>query len=209
MNLEQMRNAVRTRLGTPASDSFSTDQALTDILNEALQAYSVEYDWPWLEATTTITTVANTETYSVPTDWARTQVITPTSDYPLRLISLNEARQRNQVGGLLGALYPDAYTIARELVMLSPIPQSALVYKHDYIKVEPVLVGNTDTPVIPTQFVYSVIAKACALASLRGGDHQSALGWDAQYSQWLVRMRDNRRRSTAFPSIRVRPGSMI
>lgn len=209
MNLEQLQDAVRVRLGVPVADNFYTAPVLTDLINEALQTYSVEYDWPWLEATETFSTVANQEGYDVPADWCRTQVLTPPDDYPLRYISLNELRQRNEVGGLFNAQFPDSYTIAQEQVKLSPVPQSVRVYTHDYIKVEPYLINPTDQCYVPNEWVYIVVAKACALAYMRQNDMERAMNWERQYDKWLIRARDNRRRTTAFPSVRVRPGSMI
>lgn len=209
MNLEQICDSVRVRLGVPEADSFFIQPVLIDLVNEAVSTYSVEYDWPWLEANDTFTSVANTESYAVPADWVRTMAITPPSDYPLRYLSLNEVRQRNQVGGLLGSNYPDSYTIHQDQIMLSSIPQSAIVYKHDYIKVEPMLVNPTDQPYIPDQWIYCVIAKAVALGYMRQNDMERAMNWERQYDKWLIRMRDNRRRSVAFPPVRVRPGSML
>lgn len=209
MTLTQLRDAVRVRLGVPASDNFFTDATLTDLINEAVQTYSVEFDWPWLEATTTFATVANQEGYAVPADWVRTQVLTPPDDYPLRYISLNELRQRNEVGGLFSAQFPDSYTVAQDQIKLSPIPQSVRTYTHDYIKAEPTLSGASDTPLCPAQFQYIIVAKACALGYMRQNEMERAMGWERQYDKWLMRMRDNRKRTTAFTQIRVRPGSMI
>lgn len=204
-----MRDAVRVRLGVPATDNFFTDLILTDLVNEALQIYASEYDWPWLSASTSFSSVAGQESYTPPADWVRTQILTPSDDYPLRLISLNELRQRNEVGGLFNAQFPDSYAISQDSILLSPIPQSGKSYTHDYYRAEPFLVNDGDEPLIPDQWVYCVVAKACSLGYMRQNDMERALGWERQYDKWLARMRDNRRRSTAFLSPRVRPGSML
>lgn len=209
MNLEQMQDAVRLRMGVPVADSFVADPVLIDLINEAVQVYAMEEDWPWLEETVTFNSVANQEAYDTPADWVRTAVVTPDSDYPLRYISINETRQRNEVGGLSNGLYPDSYTIQRDKILLSPIPQAVRSYTHDYIKAETTLVSPTDVPFLPTQWRYMIVCKAVALAYMRDNNMERALSWERQYDKWLTRMRDNRKRTTAFTQVRVRPGSMI
>jgi hypothetical protein len=73
VTLTEMRTAVRTRIGNPSTDGFFTDAQLTDLINEALAAVSAEEDWPWLQTSANITTVAGTAAYAAPAGWVHTK----------------------------------------------------------------------------------------------------------------------------------------
>ena len=96
MDLVTMRTAVRTRLGNPSTDGFYSDAQLTDLINESLQAISTEDDWPWLQASETINTVAGTRAYTPATGaWIRTKQLYINNFEPLVLVSLAEIDRKS------------------------------------------------------------------------------------------------------------------
>lgn len=202
MNLAQMRDAARVRLGVPASDTFYTDPALMDLTNEALQAIATEFDWPWLEASTTFATVSGTATYTPPADWMRTRGLCIDGSDAMEYRSLIELREvaTTTTGE------PGFYHINTEQITLRPVPSSVSTVIHDYVKIEPALAGDTDTPLMPSQFHYSVVAFAVHMAHLRSGDVNRAAAAMADYQGWLKRMTDNRRRQSGGMRVRLRPG---
>lgn len=206
MNLEQARNAVRVRLGVPASDNFWTDTTLTDLVNEALQAVTTEFSWPWLEATTTFATVAGTQTYTPPTTWQRTKALIIDGTDALQWRSLEEIREfPTTTRGR-----PVFYTVFAEQLLLAPVPDAVYTINHDYLRTEPALALNTDTPLMQAQYHYAIVEFAAYLGHLRSGDSSrySNKAQDAlnNYKTWLQRITDNRRRTTANMRVRVRPG---
>jgi hypothetical protein len=202
MNLEQMCDAERVRLGVPASDTFYTLETLTDLTNEALQAISTEFDWPWLDGTVSFSTVSGTATYTPPADWARTRGLCIDGFDAMEYRSLIELREWPTTDSDV----PRYYHINEEAITLRPVPGSVNTVIHDYVKTEATLVTPADVPFMPAQFHYSVVAYAVHLAFLRQGDVQRATAALGDYQGWLKRMVDNRRRQAGGVRVRVRPG---
>ena len=203
--LEQMRDAVRIRLGVPENEGFYTAQQLDSLINEALQTISVENAWPWLQVATTFPTVANTRFYTPPSNWQRTKALSIDGYDALTFLDLQEIRN-----------WPDSvtdvpmfYTIYQEQIYLAPTPSAVYTIRHDYIRQENKLLDDTDAPVMPVQFQYSILSFAAHLAHLRAGDLPRAQAAMAEYSAWKKRMEEARPRSSSTIKVRVRPGREI
>jgi hypothetical protein len=213
VTLTELRAAVRTRIGVPTADSFYPDATLTDLVNEALAAVSAEADWPWLQASTTFATVAGTATYTPPADWDRTRALTIDGYDAMDYRTLPEIRE--YLSTIRGV--PRVYTVSGEDLLLRPTPDSTYTVAHDYIVTEAPLVLDADTPLMPAQFHYSIVAFAVHLAharnneigSYRGAVTGAAAAALAQYAQWLTRMHKHRRRSSGPMRVRVRAGGIL
>lgn len=204
-NLEQLRDAVRIRLGVPAADAFYSDPTVDNLINEALNAVATEVDWPWLEATETISTVAGTAAYTPAANWTRTKALTINQYDSLLLRSLQEIREIDStVQGL-----PLYYCVAAEQIILRPVPDAVYAIIHDYYKIEPALVTNTDTPLMPAPYHSAIVEYAVYLAALRSGEQARMQAAQQGYANWLRRILDNRRRSRSTMRVRVRPGSLL
>jgi hypothetical protein len=207
MNLETLRESVRTRLGVPEADNFYTAPILDDLVNEAIQAIALEEDWPWLQSSATLNTVAGTQSYTPPVNvghvWSRTRGLARVNDDVLEWHPLKEIRGAGDGRGI-----PIWYCITQEQLILAPIPSSALQYTHDYIRQEPILVNNEDAPVMPIPFRYAIVHLAASMGYARQNEDPRAAAEMSQYQAWLKRMQDNRRRSAAPARVRVRPGAM-
>ena len=211
MNLTTMRTAVRTRLGVSPTDSFFPDPQLTDLINEALQATNNEDFWPWVQGTATINTVAGTAAYAVPADWHLTKALYIPGFEPMILSNLQDVDFITVQG------QPVAYVVFQDQVVLSPTPDGVYQVTHQYYKQEPNLVADTDTPLMPAEFHYAIVAYASHLAHMRSGEVDyyrgnitgKAAAAYQEYEQWLARMREHRRRSAAPIRPRVRAGSWI
>lgn len=205
MNLAQLSDSVRVRLGTPAGDTFFTDPVLADLVNEALLAISTETDWPWLQTSSTIPTVNGTAAYTLAAGVRNTRALTIDGYDPLEWRTLAEIRSiPTTVTG-----QPTMYTVTQEQILVRPVPAGVYTLVHDYSTVEPVLSGPTSTPVMPSEFHYAIVALACHLAHLRGGDVNRAGAAMADYQGWLKRMVSQRRRSSGPIRVRVRPGGEL
>lgn len=205
MNLGTMRTALETILGVPSSDGFYSSTQKNSLINEALQAVSTETVWPWLSDSTTFATVAGTATQAVPNDWMRTKNLVIDGYNPMRSISLQEIRAIPTTSRGL----PTLYTVHDEVIVMRLVPDAVYTVIHDYEKVEPALSSDSDTPLMPSQFHYSIVHFAAHLAHVRAGNAQKAATSLADYNGWIRRMRDNRRRIAGPVRVRVRPGSAL
>ena len=207
MDLERMRDAVRSRLGVAVNDAFYTAQQLTDFVNEAIQAISIEEDWPWLQASTTFSTQDGVQTYTPLDDWARTKSLCIEGYNPMQWRTLAEIRQ---FGTTDEDDAPRYFTVYGDQILLSPVPNTAKTVIHDYVIQEDLLVEDTDTPILPSQFRFAAVAYASYLALSRSpGNMPRAQLAMADYQAWKDRMLKNRRRQTAPTRVRVRPGSAL
>lgn len=206
-NLEQLRDSVRTRIGLPSADAFYTDPVVNDLVNEAIQQISLEADWPWLQASATLTTVLNQQAYTPPVAtghlWLRTRGITPTDDS--NSLDWKPLLQIRNLGTISGD--PQVYCISGEQIVLGPRPGSVRTYTHDYIRQEPVLFQNEAQPLLPVPFRPAIVHLAAAMAHLRQNAVERYDMEMRSYNAALKRMMDNRRRSTAPAQVRIRPGT--
>jgi hypothetical protein len=197
MDLSGFQRALDRRTGIQLDPA-----AQTEFVNEAIQAIASERDWPWLDASQTITTVAGTATYALPTDWVRTRdLIIGGKD--IRRIDIADADAYNY--------YQDRswtwnYAINEGSIVIVPTPTNAQTVIHRYVKREPLLANATDTPLLASQYHGAVIAIAAALVCERMGDNR-APSFRTDYGQWFNRMRDATTRSREPMRVRVRPGA--
>lgn len=205
MILEQLRDGLRFRLGVPENENFYQAQTLDSLINEAIQTISVENAWPWLQVATTFNTVANTRLYTPPTNWQRTKNLSIDGYDSLFLLDLQEIRN-----------WPDSvsdvplfYTIYQEQIYLAPAPSAIYTIRHDYIRQEPKLIDDSDQPLMPVQFQYSILAFAAHLAHMRAGDLPRGAAALQEYNNWKKRMEEARPRSSSTIKVRVRPGREI
>lgn len=206
MNLSALRTSVLNRVGGVSGDVMYASSVLTELINEAVHAIEVEYDWPWLEAVTTHTTTAGTQTLTVPTDWLRTRSLWIANYDPMQTLGFADLRTQFDVSN---QAQPECFAIAADTIYLGPVPDAAYTVNHLYVKREPDLSSDTDSPLMPASFHAAIVEHATYLALRRTREEaRAAVALDA-YQGWLRRMVDNRRRSTAPMRVRVRPGGHI
>lgn len=202
MTLEQLRDAVKVRLGAPPDETFYLDEQMDDLVNEALQTITAEGAWSWLQTTETINTVAGTRFYTPNTNWATTKALSIAGFDAMSMLSLQEVRNwPDDVRDV-----PVFYTIYLDQIYLAPAPSAVFAIRHDYLRDEITLIDNTDTPLMPAIYHYSIISYACHLAHLRSGDLARAQAAGAEYKSWLNRMEAQKLKSYSTIKVRVRPG---
>ena len=194
MNRSQLREAVYNRIGVDSTDGRMTTTVLDGFINDALHWVETERAWPWLQATTTITTVAGDGDYAVPSDWLKTRYLRIDEDSPFQVREIGE----------LELLYPDAsetgqpreYAIEGDAVLVRPIPDGVYTIVHRYIKRESDLTSDGQSPLMPASFHTIIVAAATylALRSTRENE-RAALAWQ-EYQEWRQRMLDDARRTT-------------
>ncbi len=191
-----------SRLGIASTDSKFTSAVRTQLINDALQQICLDHDWPWLLTSETISTVAATATYNLPTRHLRTaSIVDATIGRALNKMSLIEM---DQVITTYTAR-PTIYHIGA-VITLRSVPDAVYALTHRYYIAEAALASGSDTPLIPEVFSRGVIEQAAVLAFSEAKDIERSLAADAAYTRWLKRAQDNAMRSREPGRIRVRPG---
>lgn len=204
MDLTALRTAVLTRLGVPSGDALFTTAVLDASINAALHEIESEEDWPWYEASETITTAAGTQAYAVAATWLRTREVKPSgaaADYPLDRRSIAQLEEWYPYGD---TGRPAAFAVEQGQLYLFPTPNGAYTYTHRYVKIEADLVNAGDTPLMPAQFHNAIAELATYVALKRSRDDARGSAALAAYERWASKMRKYRRRHKGPARIRTR-----
>lgn len=190
MQLSELRTAVLTRLGRPATDGFFTSTVLNDLINEALQAITAEAEWPWLQTSEVISTVAGTSDYTPNANWNFTKLLFILQDEPFTYVPLETL-----VGYTLSGR-PSIFTMSENKIKMRNIPDAVYSVNHLYYKIEPILAADANTPLMPAQFHYAIVTFAAAKAYQRINDLYAESQALNDYKDWLRRLNKYRRRAS-------------
>jgi len=190
MNLTSLIEATRTRLGLPSSDAFFTDQVVTDLVNAGLQYISSRHDFPWLEASESLSTVAATETIATGVAAQRTIALYDTTGIQLTYMPYHELVRipANATSNTLRF-----FGMRGSSLIIRPVPLGSVsgALTHVYRSAEPRLLTGSDTPLMPQQFHDAIADKAAELGMLRQGDNTGAKMYQELTEQWIQSMVDN------------------
>ena len=192
MNLGQLRTAVGRKTGIAVDTT-----AMTEFVNEAVQAIGEERDWPWQDALDDFNTDGSAA-YTLPYDWARTRTVS-IDNYPVERINVldGDTFDRYYRGGIY------SYAIEGDEIIFYPTPTSGLAVKHRYVAVEQPLVSDSDEPLIPTRFHQAIVNYASAIVHDRSGDDKRAASARLEYERWFRRMLDSLIRNQGPTRIRA------
>ncbi|MGH9266733.1 MAG: hypothetical protein ACRD0D_00995 [Acidimicrobiales bacterium] len=202
MNLSQLREAVYDLVGVPATDTLLTSAVVDRAVNQALHDAEVESEWPWLETSETVTTVAGTAAYA--TTALRSLYLAAPGQASLALVEQRELDDRWGSGPATAAGRPRDYALWAGLLELRPVPDGAYAYTHRYYRAEPDLALGTDTPLLPASFHTAIVELAAARVLRRNREEARAAQSIAEWQRWLARMRGHRRRSVGPSKVRLR-----
>jgi hypothetical protein len=198
--LSLLLRLVRERIGVPLSDSFMTDDVLTDQINQALLTLDTEQRWPWMEVVANLNVPAGTQVAPVPSDWRATRALFNSSGNELALRSPTDILAVTSTGE------PAGWSVIGPGIALAPIPSSDVVLTHYYYRQTQRLAVGTDVAGVPDQYIEAIVCKAAELLSAREDDQTARAAHGADYDKWVNRMRRDVRRSTGPVVPRVRPG---
>lgn len=200
MNLGELRTAVNRRTGIAVDAT-----ALSELVNEAVQAVAEERDWPWMLYSDSFPTQSGTSDYVLPTDWERTVSVT-VDGYPTRQINVADADGWDFFEDRPGYY---GYAIDGSVLILKPTPTAVATVQHRYVRSEPTLEVDSDEPLIPARFHGAIVNYTAATVCDRYGDAGRADSFRVEYERWFKRMRDATVRSQQPTRVRVRPGSPL
>lgn len=199
MNLGQLRTEVRLRATVPSTDGLWTDAFVNSAVNEALLQISTEQPWPWLQESATAT---------------------PDGDGVVNLSALTPA-VRDIAHVFVGQVEADAvsaaesdairdpsgftYSLWGDTLQVRPVTTDAVTVR--YYANEPVLVGDSTSPVMPAIYHPCIVHRACAIGYESKDDQSSAAMHEARARAIVAHMVATALRRIRGPhSVRVRPG---
>lgn len=203
MNRGQIRTAIYARLGVPTTDGLQDSTTVNNAINDALHHVESEADWPWLQASETLTTAAGDDTYTPAATWVRTKRLR-VADYepmqpctPIELDDLHpDSSHRAQ---------PTHFAVVEGVLVVRPVPDGVYSLLHLFTKTETDLTDDAHSPLLPARFHPAIVEYACFVLHRRARQAAEAAGALAAYEGWLRRMHDDRRRTTGPSKVRVRP----
>jgi hypothetical protein len=156
--------------GTGPSTVTPSSEEEQDIVRQIKQAtLDIEsrwFNWDFLWAEHSGTTVASTSTITSPSDLAQwnidSVVYDPSSSgwQPLEYVGWNQYREDYKYGTVATGI-PEYFSVKPDNVIdLYPTPNSATSITAEYWKTPTELSSSTDVPVIPTRFQRIIIARA-------------------------------------------------
>jgi hypothetical protein len=195
--LAQLKTKVIHKLGETTDDGMLDN--LVESINAGLQQMATEFDWPWLVASTTISTVADTTDYSMPTNATRIREIIY-RDGTLTAVQLAELTRYDDISGGEPALF----YIQNSTIKIAPIPDGVYVLTVEYVKAESVLSGDSDTILCPDWYSDMVVVYAAIEEARRRQNAALTKLLENSRDQWIQRIRDNIQRTKNLPDIITR-----
>lgn len=200
MNLGELRTAVARRTGVAYDDT-----ALTDVINEANLRISLEAEWPWLHASTTISATVDDGTEALPVGFRRVTSVT-IDGYEAVPIAVDEIDSWDNVYSSTRR----GYTVRGTDLLFRPTQATGTDILVRYIASEEPLTGSTDTPLMPEAYHDAIVDLASAIVLERVGQLARADRFERRYADWLARMKANAvRLGGRVGRIRVRPGGGV
>lgn len=163
------------------------DAKLDSVINQGLRMLSVKFDWPWLAASTTLSVVAGTSSYTMPTDLRKTLAITR-QDKPQRLVEVSPYEVLGVVGGDLPSGTPAAYFVHGRDLYLDKVPTESATYDWLYYTSPTLLDDDTDEPEFVEEFHLVLADYAVAKAWEREEDFAKAAEARKDFDQGVEAM---------------------
>lgn len=162
MNLGTMKTALIRIAGVDSTDP------LVDWINDAYHEVEDAYDWPFLVASTVVTTtIGNATLTGAPADLGKVIELTPfiasgmsVKRAALTYVSPIKFAEKYGYGGAYSTGEPLVYTLSAGVVNLWPIPNQVyslqLIYRKELVD----LAADVDVPGFPTRMHYSIVRGA-------------------------------------------------
>lgn len=149
------------------------DDKIDAVINQGLRRLSTRFDWPWLAATSTLSVVAGTTSYALPTDLRKTEAITR-QDRTGRLVEVSPWEISGKYGGDLPSGTPTSYFVHGRTLYLDRVPTEAITYDWLYYTSPTALSNDTDSPEFHEEFHLILADYAIAKAWEREEDFTKA-----------------------------------
>jgi len=157
LDLSTIRTDITDRVGPGTGLSSTT---LTRWINEGQELFCASFGFPWLEKSDTDTTVASTQSYSIPSDCRKLlAVFVGDNEYTYVPFSLKENVDTDS--SYDARAY---YTFDNKIYLLPTPTTSGTTITFYYYKMPTTLSNDSDTPTIPTRYQEALVFYGLAMA---------------------------------------------
>lgn len=187
-DLTSIRSVVRTL--TLAETDDVSDANVNLFVNQGYRMLSTLFRWPWLEATSNITTVADTASYALPADYRRLYAIKDTDKRrTLTRLTVEEALERWGGDPPSGAEAKWFY-VWDDSIYLLPVPSAneTAAYTLYYQKKLTTMTSGTDEPEFAEEFHLVLADYAIARVWEHEEDFEKARLSDARFREQVEAM---------------------
>ena len=205
MNRGELRTEVLDIVATTVDDKLLSTTIVNRFINRAVQAISIHKDWSWLDAEATVTTVAGTTNYALPSDYLRTVSLTNSDNEPLLYLGVAEVDMADEIE----AEKPIYFTLVDGEMVLSPPPTTTTILRHRYRRQEPVLDDDADVPLLPVAYHAAIAEYAAALCFRRQRNDQAASTAMDAYRSILDDFAEKPTQASSVPRIKTRAGGWM
>lgn len=121
------RDAILAQIRTLTliEETNVSDAEIVEIINNGMYEISLASEWPWLQETSTVTTVADQQAYTLPADFEfAIALVDDDNDTTVPFIAVEEFFRRygNDTGNT--STTPNFWTIWEDSIYLTPIPSA-------------------------------------------------------------------------------------
>lgn len=191
MQLSDIRDEVRERMGVSPNDGFYSEAKITRLINSANRQIVLDQDWPWLQVNTSVDTTAGTCVLTMP---ANTRRVVRMSYQNIEVRYFVE-RVKPDWYDREGA--PRIYTYEGGNWIVYPEPQQVYALDVTYVRQsDNVLSADTDVPLIPDYCIDALISKTCVMLARRERDLDLERNFFGEYMTIMDSMRDEQENTT-------------
>lgn len=215
VTLPMLRRQVMNRISANVADSYLTADVLDAFINEAVQQFCSESDWPWLQVLSTFQTVTFQTNYPIvgitSPNWYRIHSLIDTlTGITLELRQIQELDELNFP--INNVAQPSVqYSIFDDTIVLGPAPMDARTIQIRWYQREPILIGDLDQLLMPStaNWTTGIVEYASYLALRMSREDVRAESAYTAYTRWVARTKDEKLRFHDSIRIRVREGSLL
>jgi hypothetical protein len=196
--LSDIRTEILETAGLAADDARFPDATMNRIVNRALRQISSEHDWPWNHAQTNLSTVADSQTVTLPAAASKILRLEIAGQQLIQL-SATEGGSYSQDRG-----QPQAYWIEHEKIHFAPVPDGVYTVYALYSAYETALSLDADAPNLPDRYLDWLVQIALVQISQRIRDTDLYQMADRERRMWGRRAADEVRRSGQSMKLKTR-----
>lgn len=152
-NRTELRDLVRVQTLVESDDL--TDAKVDNLFNQAIRDVSVRFPWPFLAASTTIAVTNATDTYALPSDVDRIEVLLK-ADYRQPLFEQAASSAFHIDGATPSTGSPSWFFLWGESIVLRPQPDGNETLTLYYYKKPTMMTDDSHTPEWAEQFHYLI-----------------------------------------------------
>lgn len=198
--LSTIRQLVLDRMAASAVDPLYDPAIVDRTINATNKRLGREFDWPWLQTTTTLSFAATVGTYDLTTvtNFRHFKYV-GVGNRKLKSISAGEMLAYTGQSGPV----PSFYSTVKDTLTIALTPSEAVTLNVAYLVDENDLTDDGSTCLLPSAYTELLVLKTCISLSQRANNSARMAMFKAEYKDAIVEARDEVRRTRDLLRISV------